>query len=87
MIESISENSNINKELTNILANISQEKRKVDELLNKVMQRLKDINLNFQNLNKNFSSVITSEMQEYINYSKSCKENLIKYLFDKIKLC
>ena len=37
LIESIKENSNLNRELSTILTNISQEKRKVDKLLSKVM--------------------------------------------------
>jgi len=78
LIESIKENSNLNKELSTILANISQEKRKVDELLSKIMQRLLDTNLNFQELNKNFSNLITSEMQEYINFSNSSKLIIFK---------
>ena len=73
LIESIKENSNLNKELSTILEKTSQEKRKVDEMLSKVMQRLKDTNLNFHESNKNFSNLITSEIQEYINFSNSSK--------------
>ena len=53
LIECISENSSLNKELNNTILSINQEKRKVDELLNSLEGReLPGVSINFKNLTK-----------------------------------
>lgn len=78
LIECISENSSLNKELNNTILSINQEKRKVDELLNSILKRLKESNQTYEELDKEYSSIITNDMREYMLNSSSRRENLIK---------
>jgi hypothetical protein len=78
LIECISENSELNKELESTVSSINQEKKKVDDFLNSILKRLKDSNQTYEELNKEYSSVITNEMKEYMNNSTSGRDNLIK---------
>ena len=78
LIECISENSATNKELNITIERISQEKKKVDDLLCTIMKRLRESNLEFEKINREYSNLITTEMKEYMKYSKSERETLIK---------
>ena len=84
LIECISENSSLNKELNNTILSINQEKRKVDELLNSILKRLKESNQTYEELDKEYSSIITNDMREYMLNSSSRRENLIKWEIFKI---
>ena len=68
----------MNKELESTVSSINQEKKKVDDFLNSILKRLKDSNQTYEELNKEYSSVITNEMKEYMNNSTSGRDNLIK---------
>lgn len=78
LIECISENSATSKELNITIERIGQEKKKVDNLLCSIMKRLRESNLEFEEINRDFSNLITTEMKEHMKYSKSERETLIK---------
>ena len=78
LIDALKENSLLNKELNHTLSGISQEKKKVDELLFSLMRRLKDSKSEFQDIKKEFYTVISIELQNYINNSQNNRDSLIK---------
>lgn len=78
LIECISENSLLDKELNNTISSINQEKKKVDDFLNSILKRLKESNQTYDELNKEYSSVITNDMKECMNNSNSQRNTLIK---------
>jgi hypothetical protein len=78
LIECISENSMLDKELNNTISSINQEKKKVDDFLNSILKRLRESNQTYDELNKEYNSVITNEMKDCMNNSTSRRKSLIK---------
>ena len=68
----------INNELNDIIKKIHKEKTEIDDLLIKVVKRLKDASEIFQIINEKYSIVITVEIQNLIQNSNNEKEKLIK---------
>ena len=78
LMDSIVDSTNINREITDAITNISKEKKKVEELLFNIMKRLKESNLQFQEINSEFTNVITNDLQGFIDKSQEERKNLIK---------
>ena len=78
LIECISENSEINKELTNTINNLNEEKKKVDDSIHVILRRLKESSQKFEELNKEFAGVISYDMKGYLTHAQKTRENLIK---------